>query len=518
GDDAVRALKFVADETTATITDASLVIVTNNQKADGAAANSVRATIVDAYNNPVPGIAVQFVTDHGALPSQMQINTDADGNALFELTNTRAGNTKVTAQVNTKSASKTVMFTADSSTAEILASNLTITADNSAADGASVNSVKAIVTDAQGNVVPYVAVLFTADNGASPASQSLLTNEQGEVTFSLTSTRAVQVAVKAKINTSEPSVTVTFKADSANPDAQKSSLTADPMTIVADGQTTSTLHFILKDRQGNLIPGQTVVFGTALAGTTVSGTTENPDGTYTATLKGVKAGDAKVSITLNGKAFAVAPVTVKLTADNGNLSGDKSQLTAVPDTIVADGKTSSTLTLSLKDVNDNAVSGQEVVFSTTLADTVFSAVRDNADGTYTATLKGTKSGTAKIKVTVNNAVLAVTEVSIKLTADSGNLDKGKSSLAAVPDTIVADGNTTSAITLTLRDVNNNPVAGQVALFSTTLKDTTFGTVTDNQDGTYTATLKGTKSGNAQISVTLNGKAFAVAPVTVKLTA
>ena len=518
GDDAVRALKFVADETTATITDASLVIVTNNQKADGAAANSVRATIVDAYNNPVPGIAVQFVTDHGALPSQMQINTDADGNALFELTNTRAGNTKVTAQVNTKSASKTVMFTADSSTAEILASNLTITADNSAADGSSVNSVKAIVTDAQGNVVPYVAVLFTADNGASPASQSLLTNEQGEVTFSLTSTRAVQVAVKAKINTSEPSVTVTFKADSANPDAQKSSLTADPMTIVADGQTTSTLHFILKDRQGNLIPGQTVVFGTALAGTTVSGTTENPDGTYTATLKGVKAGDAKVSITLNGKAFAVTPVTVKLTADNGNLSGDKSKLTAVPDTIVADGKTSSTLTLSLKDVNDNAVSGQEVVFSTTLADTVFGTVRDNADGTYTATLKGTKAGTAKIKVTVNNAVLAVTEVSVKLTADSSKLDKDKSSLTAVPDTIVADGNTTSAITLTLRDVNNNPVAGQTALFSTTLKDTTFSGVTDNQDGTYTATLKGTKSGNAQISVTLNGKAFAVAPVTVRLTA
>ena len=517
GDDAVRALKFVADETTATITDASLVIVTNNQKADGAAANSVKATIVDAYNNPVPGIAVKFVADHGALPSQMLINTDADGNALFELTNTRAGNTSVIAQVNTKFASKTVMFTADSTTAEILASNLTITADNSAADGASVNSVKAIVTDAQGNVVPYVAVLFTADNGASPASQSLLTNEQGEVTFSMTSTRAAQVAVKAKINSSEPSVTVTFKADSANPDAQKSSLTADPVTIVADGQTTSTLHFILKDRQGNLIPGQTVVFGTALAGTTVSGTTENPDGTYTATLKGVKAGDAKVSITLNGKAFAVTPVTVKLTADNGNLSGDKSELTAVPDTIVADGKTSSTLTLSLKDANDNAVSGQTVVFSSALADTVFSTVRDNADGTYTATLKGTKAGTAKIKVTVNNAVLAVTEVSVKLTADTSKLDKDKSSLTAVPDTIVADGNTTSAITLTLRDVNNNPVAGQTALFTTGLQGTTFGTVTDNQDGTYTATLKGTKSGNAQISVTLNGKAFAVAPVTVKLT-
>ncbi|WP_187143537.1 Ig-like domain-containing protein, partial [Morganella morganii] len=66
------------------------------------------------------------------------------------------------------------------------------------------------------------------------------------------------------------------------------------------------------------------------------------------------------------------------------------------------------------------------------------------------------------------------------------LDKDKSVLTATPLTIVADNATESVLTLTLKDVNDNPVAGQTVLFSTALANTTFGTVKDNQDGTYTA--------------------------------
>ncbi|MEM8366700.1 invasin domain 3-containing protein, partial [Morganella morganii] len=67
-----------------------------------------------------------------------------------------------------------------------------------------------------------------------------------------------------------------------------------------------------------------------------------------------------------------------------------------------------------------------VLFSTGLADTTFSTVTDNLDGTYTGTLKGTKSGDALLKVTVNGTVLEVAPVTVKLTADSSNLDKDKS--------------------------------------------------------------------------------------------
>ncbi|MEM8266247.1 Ig-like domain-containing protein, partial [Morganella morganii] len=127
--------------------------------------------------------------------------------------------------------------------------------------------------------------------------------------------------------------------------------------------------------------------------------------------------------------------------------------------------------------------------------TTFSGVTDNQDGTYTATLKGRTAGDALLKVTVNGTELAVAPVTVKLTADSGNLDKDKSVLEASPLTIVANNTTTSALKLTLKDVNGNLVSGQTVLFSTTLGGTTFSGVTDNQDGTYTATLKGKTAGD-----------------------
>ncbi|MEM8038888.1 Ig-like domain-containing protein, partial [Morganella morganii] len=52
--------------------------------------------------------------------------------------------------------------------------------------------------------------------------------------------------------------------------------------------------------------------------------------------------------------------------------------------------------------------------------------------------------------------------------------------------IVANNTATSSLTLTLKDVNDNPVIGQTVLFSTDLADTTFSAVKDNQDGTYTS--------------------------------
>ncbi|NGE24272.1 hypothetical protein G5637_37190, partial [Klebsiella pneumoniae] len=138
----------------------------------------------------------------------------------------------------------------------------------------------------------------------------------------------------------------------------------------------------------------------------------------------------------------MAPVSVKLIGDKDHLDEDKSSLTAAPLSIVANNTATSSLTLTLKDVNDNPVIGQTVLFSTDLADTTFSAVKDNQDGTYTATLKGTKAGDALLKVTVNGAVLDVAPVTVTLTADSGNLDKNKSSLTAAPLSIVANNTAT----------------------------------------------------------------------------
>ncbi|WP_214051615.1 Ig-like domain-containing protein, partial [Morganella morganii] len=202
----------------------------------------------------------------------------------------------------------------------------------------------------------------------------------------------------------------------------KSSLTAAPLSIVANNTTISEVKLTLKDANGNLVSGQTVLFSTTLANTTFGTVSDNQDGTYTATLKGKTAGDAVIKVTVGGNALEVAPVTVKLTADSSNLDNDKSVLEAAPLSIVADDATESTLKLTLKDINGNLVSGQTVLFSTTLGGTTISAVKDNQDGTYTALLKGKTAGAAEIKVTVGGNALEVAPVTVTLTPDSSNLD------------------------------------------------------------------------------------------------
>ena len=82
-----------------------------------------------------------------------------------------------------------------------------------------------------------------------------------------------------------------------------------------------------------------------------------------------------------------------------------------------------------------------------------------------------------------------------------------STIAANPASIVADGVSTSLITLQAKDVagNNTSVSGQTVTFSTT--SGTLGAVTDNGDGTYSATLtSGTTAGNATVTGTIDGEA------------
>lgn len=83
-----------------------------------------------------------------------------------------------------------------------------------------------------------------------------------------------------------------------------------------------------------------------------------------------------------------------------------------------------------------------------------------------------------------------------------------STITANPATVYADGLSSSAITVELKDQfgNNFPIGGDdVKLFTTA---GSFGPITDNEDGTYTATLTSSISAEiATITGTVNGEAI-----------
>ena len=70
-----------------------------------------------------------------------------------------------------------------------------------------------------------------------------------------------------------------------------------------------------------------------------------------------------------------------------------------------------------------------------------------------------------------------------------------------PDTLSANGTSTSLATATVRDAGGNPLAGETVVFSTS-GDLAFGSITDNDDGTYTVMITAsTTPGDETITVT-----------------
>ncbi|MGL4381933.1 MAG: Ig-like domain-containing protein, partial [Vibrio sp.] len=84
-----------------------------------------------------------------------------------------------------------------------------------------------------------------------------------------------------------------------------------------------------------------------------------------------------------------------------------------------------------------------------------------------------------------------------------------SSFTANKLSIVANNSDSSLLTLTLKDANNNLVSGQVVQFTSTLANVTFSSVTENSNGVYSATLRGTTAGESEVSVTVGGGTFNV---------
>ncbi|OPL21832.1 hypothetical protein B5S45_20405, partial [Morganella morganii] len=65
------------------------------------------------------------------------------------------------------------------------------------------------------------------------------------------------------------------------------------------------------------------------------GTSEKTGGTYTAGLTGTTFGKTTIGVKVNGTVLTITAAEVTLTADKDHPDSGKSELTAVPDTIVA---------------------------------------------------------------------------------------------------------------------------------------------------------------------------------------
>ncbi|MFZ9856575.1 MAG: invasin domain 3-containing protein, partial [Limisphaerales bacterium] len=480
------------------------------------------------------------------------------------------------------------------------------------ADGTTTSTVTVTVKLSDGTAISGASVVLSQTSGvASTISGATTTSTTGVATFTVSGTVAGTGTYQATAQNGgsqtiiTSTVSITFVPGPVS--LSVSTITASPTSITANGTSTSTITVQLKDAQGN---NRTTSGGTLVLARTLGSlglVTDHLDGTYTATLtSGTVSGTSTISGTLAGSpltdteavafvagpatklAFATQPssvvagasispsVTVEvldannnrvttatdsitlaigtnpgsgtlsgtatvsavagvatfsslsidkigtgytLSASSGSLSGATSTafnvtpgsastaqttITASPSSLIANGTSTSTITVQLKDAygNNLSASGGTILLNTTLG--TLGSVTDNNNGTYTATLtSGVTGGTATITGTLGGASLS-NSASVVLTDAS----LSTSTLSATPSSITADGTSTSTITVQLKNSSGNDLStsGGVVVLNTTLGS--LGSVTDNNNGTYTATLTaGTVAGSATITGTLGGNAF-----------
>ena len=480
-----RNVTFIADVSTAQIAD--LVVTRDNSVADGAMANTLRVRVTDAFGNALNGQTVSVLADNGATVTPT-VTTEPDGTVEISITSQTAGVSAVTATINSSTQSQNVTFIADVRTAKI--ADLVVIKDDSVADGAMANTLRARVTDAFGNTLGGQTVSVLADNGATVAP-TVTTQPDGTVEISVTSQTAGTSTVTASINNSSLSQNVTFVADVST--AKIADLVVIKDGSEADGSTANTLQVKVTDAFGNALAGQTVSVMAGNGATVAPTVITEPDGTVEISVTSQTAGTSTVTASINNSSQS-RDVTFIADVRTAQIAS----LEVTQDNAVADGAMANTLRARVTDAFGNALAGQTVSVMAGNGATTAPTVTTQPDGTVEISVTSQTAGISTVTATINNSTLSqnVTFIADVRTAKIADL-------VVIKDGSEADGSTANTLRVKVTDAFGNTLAGQTVSVLGGNGATTAPTVITGPDGMVEISVTSQTAGISVVTASIN---------------
>ncbi len=511
-------------------TSTSTVNVSSSTVASGSAVTlTLQAKDAAGNNLSSGGLTVVFSNSGGTSTGTIGGTTDhGDGTYTASFTGVAAGSaTTIGATINAAAVTSslpTLMVTpgtASTSTSTVNVSSSTVASGNAV-------TLTLQAKDAAGNNLTAggLTVVFSNSGGTSTGTIGSTTDHgDGTYTASFTGvTAGSATTIGATINavavtSSLPTVTVTVGTISTS----TSTVSVSSGTVTSGSAITLTLQ--AKDAGGNNITtgGETIAF-TEIGGTStgsIGSTTDNGNGTYTASFTGVLAGTAT---TIHATINAVAVTSALPTVTVGAAAATKLVFTTEPASTTAGAGLGAVVT-----AQDNAGNTDP-----TFVGTVSLAITSGT-GTANAHLLGTASEAATSGVANFSGVnvdsvgsgytLTATAsgpsnaVSTSFNVTPGAISAAQSVITVASDTVISDS--VDVLTLQGRDAFGNRVTtgGAAVIFAAsggTSTDSITAT-TDSTDGIYTAKLYGLVAGIANtISATVNGTGVTTTLPTIKV--
>ncbi len=442
-----------AERTTLTLDGQSRI----QMLANGSAQKPLVLSLRDAEGQPITGMKDQIKTELTFKPAGNIVTRgikSAKSQAqptLGEITETEAGVYQSVFTTGTQSGEATITVSVDGMsktvTAELRATMMDVTkstlsvnepSGDVVANGQQSYTLTLTAVDTDGNPVTGEAsrLRFVPQDSNGVTIGSISEINPGVYSATVSSTRAGNIVVRAFSEQYQlGTLQQTLKFVAGPLDAAHSTITLNPDKPVVGG--TLTAIWAAKDAYDNPVTGLTPdtpsLTGTAAAGSSVSGWTDNGDGTWTAQISlGTTAGELIVMPKINGQDAAANAAKVTVVADA--LSSGQSKVSVAADRVKAGEST--TVTLVAKDAHGNAISGLSLSTSLTGAASEGASVSswtEKGDGSYVATLTtGGKTGDLHIMPLFNGQPAAT---------DAAQL------------TVVAGDQAVSTSTLTVKDAN-----------------------------------------------------------------
>ncbi len=454
--------------------------------ADGVEASKVTITLKDINNNLVTGTVPTFSATNTGTTNVMTAcsSSDTSGISTCTLKSTKAESKILSIATPFIKAGGTVVF--NPGFPAVANSNISGTTPVSA-DGFSSSFIEIELRDAFNNPVPGYIPIYNATNTSSGNIYGACssTNASGISACTLASNVAELKVLQLTSPIAVAGSTVEFS--STLPTSQNSTITGSG-PVIADGVATSTVTITLRDSSNNLVTlangalpdftatdtGVTNIYSECSAGT---------PGVYNCTFTSKKAETKTLSITSpvnknDGTViFNPGPAAIAFSTIAGTSP------------VVADNVALSTITVTIKDQFNNPISGSTPTFSATntgATNTQTACSLTNATGVSTCTLKSTKAETKTLQILTPVAKTGENVVFIGGTPVAAN------STITGTGPVNPDGTSTSAITITLKDIFNNLSPGVTPTFTATGSNNTYAACSvSSATGISTCTMSST---------------------------
>ncbi len=433
----------------------SLIVGTTNILADGNAYSAIAIVLRDSNSNPVVGITPQFSatnTDAKNVYSLCTV-TSAQGESSCELRSTKAESKVLSITSPISKVGGGVLFLAGAPVAAKSSINGTT---NKIANGTDTSAITITLKDINENPVAGITPAFTATNtgGGNIIDACSITNAMGVAVCGLKSTVAETKQLALSFPFELAGNQVAFLSGTVS--TVLSSIVASGGPVVADGNAASTITIILKDTSNNPIVGTVPTFSATGSNNSYGACTPtDANGISSCELKSIKAENKTVAIT---SPAAVAGNSISFIA--GAAAGANSTIVG-SGPVVADGVAASTITIYIRDANNNPIAAVTPVYSASgLGNIVGGCNATDGTGKANCQLRSTVIGSKVLSIT---HPVAKTDGSVLFT--QGAVVAANSSISVSGGSVVANGVAQATATIVLKDASNNPVAGLTPIFS-----------------------------------------------------